>query len=122
VKELVIGLGRYGRGETLSANQRIRGPAMTNLLSLLGDFLHSDQAQTQDNLDPHRRFELAHPAYASRLNQAIESPIPELANEMLRIADETLVGRVHAASPKSIDAMRAVWARCRHRHLRSHTT
>jgi len=122
VKELVIGLARYGRGETLSANQRIRGPAMTILLSLIGDFLHSEQAQTRDNLDPHRRFELAHPAHASRLNQALESPVPELADEMLRIAEEALVDRVSAATPESPDAVRAVWVRCRNRHLRTHTT
>ncbi len=111
VKELVIGLGRYGRGETLSANQRIRGPAMTDLLSLIGSFLPSDQAQNRDNLDPHRRFEQAHPFYASRLNQALEKPIPELADDMLRVAEEALVGHVPAATPESIGAMRAVRAR-----------
>ena len=111
VKELVIGLGRYGRGETLSASQRIRGTAMTNLLSLIGDFLPPEQAQTQDNLDPHRRFELAHPTYAARPRQALELPIPELADEMLRMAEQTLAGRVSAATPESIDAVRAVWAR-----------
>lgn len=111
VKELVIGLGRFGRGETLSANERIRGTAMTSLLSLLGDFLPPEQTQTLDNLDPHRRFEQGHPTYAARLNRALECAIPRLADEMLRLVEQTLAGRVDAVTPESIDAMRAVWAR-----------
>ena len=111
VKEIVIGVGRYGRGETLSANHRIRGTAMTNLLSLLGDFLPPERAHTLDNLDPHRRFEQAYPTYAARLNRALGCAIPELVDEMLRVAEQALVGRIDAVTPESAGAMRAVWER-----------
>ncbi len=108
LKELVIGLGRYGRGEILSANQRIRGAAMTSLLSLIGSFVPVEKEGILDNLDPHRRFEQSYPAYAARLNRALEISIPELADEMLQIAQVALVGYVEAATPESIAAVRSV--------------
>ncbi len=111
LKELVIGLGRYGRGELLSANQRVRGEAMTSLLSLIGSFVPAEEEGIVDNLDPHRRFEQSHPGYAARLNRALVLSIPELADEMLQIAERTLVDRLDAATADSITAVRSVWKR-----------
>lgn len=111
LKELVIGLGRYGRGELLSANQRVRGAAMTKLVSLLGSFVAAAGAGIQDSLDPHRRFEQSHPSYAIRLNRSLELSIPDLVEEMLQIAESALVGQLDAATADSIAAVRTVWER-----------
>ncbi len=113
LKELVVGLGRYARGERLSANARVRGAALRSLLSLLGQFLPSESAARLDNLDPHRRFELAHPGLAVRLAEALGRPIPDIVDEMVAVVAETLVGRVPAATPSSLNGVRALLDRTR---------
>ena len=113
LKELVIGLGRDARGERLSANARVRGAALRSLLSLLGQFVPSESADRLDNLDPHRRFELAHPGLATRLAEALERPIPDIVDEMLAVIAETLAGRLPVATQSSLDSVRVLLDRTR---------
>lgn len=111
VVQLIIGLGREARGESLSAHERIRGQALTQLLSLVRDFVAAENDTPLDNLDPYRRIELGHPAIGRRLNTALTAPLPELADTMLSLMQEHLADRVPAYSAESIAAVRAVAAR-----------
>lgn len=104
--QLVIGLTRHARGEELSANHLIRGWAVRSLVSSLALVVSTDAPAELDNLDPHRRFELAYPRLGRRLKEAIEGSIPGLATVMLDIADEHLLGAIPAATPESLHALR----------------
>lgn len=113
VVQLIVGLGRDARGESLSAHERIRGQALTHLLSLVRDFVPAENDTALDNLDPYRRIELAHPEICRRLNAALTAPLPVLADTMLLLLEEHLVDRVPAASAESIAAVRATGMRHR---------
>lgn len=111
VVQLIIGLGREARGESLSAHERIRGQALAHLLSLVRDFVAAENDTPLDNLDPYRRIELCHPAICRRLSPALTAPLPELADLMLSLMQEHLADRLPAFSTESLAAVRAVAAR-----------
>lgn len=111
VVQLITGLGRDARGEALSAHERIRGQALTHLLSLVRDFVAAESDTPLDNLDPYRRMELGHPEICRRLSTALTASLPELADTMLALMQENLVERVPACSAESLAAVRAVAAR-----------
>ena len=98
LQDMIVGANRYARGERLAGNNRIRGGAATHLLGLLGN-------SAGDNLDPHRRFETAHPDLAGRIGRALDSPLPVTAHELVLIAKEELPGRVAAATPEVLDIL-----------------
>ena len=81
VNELIIGLGRFARGEHLSAHECIRANAITPLVGLIRDLVPTDHHDLSDNLDPYRRLEQTHPDLAKRLSLALTRDIPELATE-----------------------------------------
>jgi hypothetical protein len=86
VAKLLIGAGRARRGELLSASGLIRDEAVGLLLrAVLG---RTDPPGAA--LDPRRRFELAHPALAERIEIACRRPPEDAARELLAIADDTL--------------------------------
>ena len=87
VVNLVIGLGRYARGEYLSANEHIRGHALLHLARLLGDHVESPEAALLDDLDPFRRFEKVHPVLGKQLETALEGSIPDLVETYLELID-----------------------------------
>ena len=113
VVQLIVGLGRDARGESLSAHERIRGQALTHLLSLVRDFVPAENDTGLDNLDPYRRIELAHPEICRRLNAVLTAPLPVLADTILLLLEEHLVDRMPAAPAESIAAVRATGMRYR---------
>jgi lincosamide nucleotidyltransferase len=86
VVEMIIGLGRLGRGEFLSANELIRGRAVASLLRAVAG---SGQGLL-DSLDPHRRFEKVYPDLAERLNQGLQLPLVEVAEALVDVATGAL--------------------------------
>lgn len=87
--QILIGMGRYRRGEVLSAGESIRSEALAPLLRALGRRLPGEQSRL-DSLDPRRRFELVHPALAGRISEALRGAPDECARELLAIAEEYL--------------------------------
>ena len=114
VVQVVVAIGRDARGETLSANERVRGRAMTDLVSLLAANLPAERETSLDNLDPHRRFEFAYPTLGARLEEALESPLAQTVATMIDIVEEHIVGHIEAATPDILAAMRALIARATH--------
>lgn len=111
IEQLIVGLLRHGRGEYLSANERIRGRAMSELLWLIGDLVPPEVAHpTRDNLDPHRRVEIGYPTIAARLRRALECSLPETVDDMLRVVEDTLGGCLPDMEP-ALAAVRTVRAR-----------
>ncbi len=108
VSQLVIGLTRYGRGERLSANHLVRGWAVRSLLATIESFGEPPGASVIDDLDPHRRVEVAYPALAGEIDAALVRPVPDLAATLVDIAEREIGPRVPAATPPAFAALRTL--------------
>ena len=86
--QLLIGVGRYRRGEVLSAGRSIRDEATAYLLVALGARLDGARERL-DTLDPRRRFDFVHPQVAARIEQALRLDPESAARELLAIAEST---------------------------------
>lgn len=83
---LVVGAGRWARGERLSGHQLVRGAAVGHLIDLLRAGLPPDRAAGLDDLDPLRRIERALPGEAAEIEAALLLPLPAAARALLGIA------------------------------------
>jgi hypothetical protein len=86
---LLIGVGRFRRGEVLSASQSIRCDAVEHLLVVLGHRLPGSRAHL-DSLDPRRRFELVSPAIGASIEGALRLDPEACARELLELAERLL--------------------------------
>jgi hypothetical protein len=109
--QVVVALGRWARGERLSASSRVRGTALRLLLEVLAANVPPEQPADLDDLDPHRRFERAYPALGARLDAALAAPVPATVAEMLDIVETELSGRVPAVTPELLATVRRVLTR-----------
>jgi lincosamide nucleotidyltransferase B/F len=97
--EMIIGLGRLGRGELLSAGELIRGRAVASLLRTIGG-----EHELLDDLDPLRRVEMVYPALAERLSQSLSLPLVDGAQSLVDIAEEYLPRTL--LSPAAVQVLR----------------
>jgi lincosamide nucleotidyltransferase len=82
---LLVGMGRYRRGELLSAHQFVKARASEHLVRLLTRHVASDEQTLADNIDPTRRFEAVYPGLGEELRQLMLCEIPEAAGRMLAL-------------------------------------
>jgi hypothetical protein len=87
--QLLIGVGRYRRGEVLSAGQSIRSDAVSHLLVELGHRL-SGALEHLDSRDPRRRFEQVNPAVGASIERALRHDPETCARELLELAERLL--------------------------------
>jgi len=87
--KLLVGVGRARRGELLTANRNIRGEALEHLLAAWAAALPGDRGPL-DSLDPHRRFERAHPELAARADAALRLDAENAARALLDLAEQSL--------------------------------
>lgn len=104
---LVVGTARDARGERLSGHQFIRGHALRHLLVLLQTRLPQDVVSRLDNLDPHRRFELARPDLGRELEAVLRQPAPAAAKALLDIAARELPELLPARARDAVDRVLA---------------
>lgn len=104
--QLLIGMGRYRRGEVLSAGESVRSEALAHLLRVLGRRLPGDH-RVLDTLDPRRRFELVHPELAARIAAALQGDVESTARELLAIAQQHLEPGWPAFPSRGVSAVRA---------------
>ncbi len=83
---LVVGAGRFARGERLSGHLLVRVGALHHLVALLRAGLPAEAAARLDDLDPFRRLERALPAEASAIDAALGLPVPAAARALLSVA------------------------------------
>lgn len=96
---LVVGAGRWARGERLSGHQLVRCRAVGHLLTLLkGD--GATAVAILDDLDPWRRLERASPELAAELEGALALSAPASARTLLSL----LVGRRPGLVPEAARA------------------
>lgn len=79
---LLIGSGRYRRGERLVAAQAVRSYAVTHLLEAARRVLVSERPEARDGLDVWRRVELEFPALGADLDAATACPVDEAARRL----------------------------------------
>ena len=89
VTQIMIGVGRARRGETLAAAEMICSDGQGRLLSAIGARLPRD-AFVFNTLEPWRRFERAYPEIAARIEAARRLDPEAAGRALLDIAEETL--------------------------------
>lgn len=83
---LLVGAGRAGRGEVLSASVFIKTYALSHFLTLVAHHLPAESdAGTLDNLDPFRRVEQVYPTIAGQIADALCLPPLQSALAILNI-------------------------------------
>jgi hypothetical protein len=113
ITTLIIGLGRYGRGELISAGELIREHALAALLRVIADYGPPPEEDVLDNLDPHRRVEIAYPVLATRIDVALRRPVDETAAALLEIARELVVDAAPPLSAANLDAVQTLLNRAK---------
>lgn len=79
---LLIGSGRYRRGERLVGGQFVRSHAVGHLLAVAHAVLPSERPEARDALDPWRRLELQFPEFAAAVEAAVALPVLTAAEHL----------------------------------------
>lgn len=103
---LLVGAGRYARGEKLSGHTFIKYYALGNLLPLLVKYGDTERRDIVDNLDVMRRFEFAFPAWGAELNAILLLEPPEAARQLLDLADRLLRDHLHDYPAAAVETIR----------------
>jgi hypothetical protein len=90
---LLVGTGRYRRGERLGGRAQLQA-ATVHLAQLLARARPLESQAVLDSLDPLRRFEQACPELGQELDDALGHPPPAAALRLLRIARRELARRL----------------------------
>lgn len=93
---LLVGVGRWRRGERLSARDFVLHQAVGHLLRALTTLDSVDQTPL-DGLDLHRRFERASPRLGVLLDAALALPVPECARALCALVRTELA---HVVTPE----------------------
>ncbi len=103
---LLVGVGRYRRGERLSARQLITVSSLYALLQLIPRHLPPEKPGVLDNLDPFRRVELAYPEIGAAINGLLRLDLDQAALELLDLADHLLRDRLADYPAEAVGVIR----------------
>ena len=105
--ELVVGAGRYGRGERLSGHFRVRVQAVQHLLGLARMRASPEQRQRLDDLDVSRRVEVAMPDLARAIDAALLQPVPACARALLAVGQSMVPDLIPPGAPQAVERVLA---------------
>lgn len=91
---LLVGHGRYQRGEVLSGHQFVRHIGLEHLIRLLSRHVEAPEKQLLDDLSPLRRFGAVYPRLGAELAAVLDRPVPATALGLLTIAERELPSRL----------------------------
>jgi hypothetical protein len=91
---LLVGSGRFWRGERLAGHLLVRSTALGHLLRLLARHVPPERPGSLDDLDPFRRVELANPTLGRDLEAILALEVPAAAAALLALATRRLGGRL----------------------------
>lgn len=100
---LVVGAGRWARGERLDGHLLVRSAGLGHLVALLRRPVSPERSAPFDDLDPFRRLEQALPREAARLEEALALPVPAAARALLAIACGARPDLVPAAARAAVE-------------------
>ncbi len=92
---LMVGVGRYRRGEILSGEEFTKRYALNHLVTLINKYVPTPDRNLLDRLAPFRRFEFVYPELGEELDRILYMAAPDAAALMLTIAAREL----HAVMP-----------------------
>ena len=104
---LIVGTGRFRRGEKISANFFIKQSALENLLKLVIKNLPADNKDILDNINHRRRFEFVWPQLGERMNNLLLLPPDEAAKGFLKIYREEILPLTEDFSQENIGVIEA---------------
>jgi hypothetical protein len=87
---LLVGVGRFRRGERLSGHVFVKSHAASHLLALLARHLRAERASLLDDLDAWRRFDLVHERLGREIDALLVEPVPAAASGLLDLAAREL--------------------------------
>lgn len=102
---VLVGAGRFSRGERLSGRSMVQGQALRHLLILLWRHVPSERRGLLDDLDPFRRFELAHPELGRELGEILGRQTPAAARGLLDLARRELAPKVASFPDRAIEVV-----------------
>lgn len=91
---LLVGVGRFSRGERLSAAEYVKNYALGYLLRLIHRHVPAEQGALLDNLNPTRRFERVYPTLGAEINDVLAQPTLSAARLLLALAGRVLEGHM----------------------------
>jgi hypothetical protein len=103
---LLVGVGRYYRGERLSGHTYVKVYAQDHLLRLLAAYVPALLRGLLDNLAPSRRFEQVYPELGAELDAIALLPPPAAAGRLLDLAESALRNRMPAFPAGSLAVVR----------------
>lgn len=103
---LIVGVGRYRRGERLSAQQFVKSYALEHLVRLLVRHVPAERRDLLDNLAPTRRFDFVYPELAAELDAIGNLPPVDAALRMIDLADRVLAPAMSAYPAEAIAVVR----------------
>lgn len=84
---MVVGIGRYGRGEKLSANIFIKQYAFNALILLAWDVLPTANPAARDPFAASRRFEQGFPDLSQQMSEILLMPLPQASLTLLDVVE-----------------------------------
>src|SRR5690606_6039430 len=87
---LIIGVGRFRRGEKIIAGAGVRNGAVNRLANVIAERIIGDRPERLDTLDNYRRLELVFPKIAARIADAQEHDVETAARMLLELAEDEL--------------------------------
>src|SRR5207253_4250443 len=102
---LLVGVGRYHRGERLSGRMFVKEHALRHLVMLIEAHIPSAGSSVLDDLDPLRRFEWAYPELGEDLDRILEQETPTAARMLLELAVRELCDRIGEFPRDAVDAI-----------------
>jgi len=105
--ELVVGAGRYGRGEWLSGHFRVRVNAVQHLLALVRLRASPEARSRLDDLDLPRRIESAAPEIAREIDAALLRPVPDAARALLAVGQRVCPDLIPPGVPAALEQVLA---------------
>jgi hypothetical protein len=103
---LLVGVGRYARGEHISGRRIVKDFVLGDLLQLLARHRPPEAEGHLDSLDAYRRFEQAYPALGEKVNAALEAPMPQAALALLDLMENELAGLLDQQQKRAAQVVR----------------
>jgi len=102
---ILVGMGRFRRGEKISANFFIKQSALENLIKLVIKNIPSDNRDRLDNINHRRRFEFVYPETGKRINELLVCSPDETAKGFMKIYGELILPVIGDYFPESLEVI-----------------
>ncbi len=106
ITNLMVGIGRYARGEQLSAHSFVKIHAINHLLPLLKKYGETTRHDVLDSIDTLRRFEVAFPEVGAELNAILLEGVPDAARKLLALVERQLRHHLEDYPAEAVEVVR----------------